>query len=47
MRRSKQFATVVPGPAGQLEIGLNLRGVGPVGQLEAAGGMCTHRVRLG
>ena len=28
------------------EIGLNLAGVPPVGRLEPAGGMCTHRVRL-
>ena len=46
LRRSKQFGTVGPGPRGQLEIGLNLTGVEPGGRLEAAGGMCTHRVRL-
>ena len=46
LRRAKQFATVGPGPAGQLEIGLNLAGVTPEGRLQAAGGMCTHRVRL-
>lgn len=46
LRRSKQFATVGPGPRGQLEIGLNLAGVEPAGRLEATGGMCTHRVRL-
>jgi len=46
LRRAKQFATVGPGPRGQLEIGLNLKGVEPAGRLEATGGMCTHRVRL-
>lgn len=46
LRRSKQFATVGPGPRGQLEIGLNLAGVKPAGRLEASSGMCTHRVRL-
>ena len=46
LRRSKQFGTVGPGPRGTLEIGVNLPGVEPSGRLEAAGGMCTHRVRL-
>ena len=46
LRRSKQFGTVGPGSRGRLEIGLNLKGVEPAGRLEAAGGMCTHRLRL-
>ena len=46
LRRSKQFGTVGPGPAGRLEVGLNLKGMEPAGRLEAASGMCTHRVRL-
>jgi len=46
LRRSKQFGTVGPGPRDRIEIGLNLPGVEPAGRLEAAGGMCTHRVRL-
>ena len=46
LRRSKQFGTVGPGPGGRLEIGLNLKGVDARGRLEAAAGMCTHRVRL-
>ena len=46
LRRSKQFGTVGPGPKGRIEIGLNLAGIPPAGRLEAAGGMCTHRVRL-
>ena len=46
LRRSKQFGTVGPGPAGRIEIGLNLKGEEPSGRLEASGGMCTHRVRL-
>lgn len=46
LRRSKQFGTVGPGPAGRLEIGLNLSGVEPAGRLEGVTGMCSHRVRL-
>ena len=46
LRRSKQFGTVGPAPGGRLEIGLNLKGAEPAGRLEAATGMCTHRVRL-
>ncbi len=47
LRRKKQFGTVGPGPSGRLEIGLNLHDVEPNGRLEAATGMCTHRVRIG
>lgn len=46
MRRARQFGTVGPASGGRLEIGLNLKGVEPAGRLEAATGMCTHRVRL-
>lgn len=46
LRRAKQFGTVGPASGGRLEIGLNLKGAEPAGRLEAAGGMCTHRVRL-
>lgn len=46
LRRSKQFGTVGPGPAGKIEIGLNLAGVEPMGRLQVGGGMCTHKVRL-
>ena len=46
LRRAKQFATVGPASGGRLEIGLNLKGMEPVGRLEATTGMCTHRVRL-
>jgi len=46
LRRAKQFATVGPASGGRLEIGLNLKGVGPAGRLEATTGMCTYRVRM-
>ena len=46
LRRAKQFATVGPASGGRLEIGLNLKGTEPAGRLEAATGMCTHRVRV-
>jgi hypothetical protein len=47
LRRAKQFALVEPTTATRVDLGLNLRGVVPSGRLELAGGMCTHRVRLG
>ncbi len=49
LRRKKQFALVVPSTAKRLDLGLNLKGVEPVGRLEASGSfnaMCSHRVRL-
>jgi len=46
LRRAKQFATVGPASGSRLEIGLNLKGMEPVGRLEATTGMCTHRVRM-
>ncbi|HSL33966.1 MAG TPA: DUF4287 domain-containing protein [Candidatus Limnocylindrales bacterium] len=46
LRRSKQFGTVGPGPAGRLEVGLNLPGEAAGGRLESTTGMCSHRVRI-
>lgn len=49
VRRSKQFACVHPSTKSRLDLGLQLKGVKPVGRLEVAGswnGMVTHRVRL-
>jgi len=46
LRRSKQFALVEPTTKTRVDVGLNLKGTEPGGRLEAAGGMCTHRVRI-
>jgi len=49
LRRKKQFAIIQPSTKTRLDVGLNLKGVAPSGQLEAAGswnGMCTHRIKI-
>jgi predicted transport protein len=49
LRRKKQFAIIQPSVKTRLDVGLNLKGVEPAGNLEAAGSwntMCTHRVRI-
>lgn len=49
LRRSKQFACVIPSTKARVDVGLQLKGVAPTGRLEAAGSwnaMVTHRVRL-
>lgn len=49
LRRAKQFALVQASTATRIDIGINLKGVAPVGKLEASGtwnGMVSHRVRL-
>lgn len=49
VRRRKQFACVHPSTTTRLDLGLQLKGIKPVGRLEAAGswnGMVSHRVRL-
>ncbi len=48
LRRKKQFGLVQPSTARRLELGLNPKGVVPVGRLKASGSfnaMCSHRVR--
>jgi hypothetical protein len=47
LRRSKQFALVEPATKTRVDVGINLKGEPPTGRLEIAGGMCTHRVRVG
>jgi predicted transport protein len=49
LRRKKQFAIVQPSTRTRVDLGLNLKGVEPVGRLEGGnvfGGMCTHLVKL-
>lgn len=49
LRRRSQFATLHPSTKTRFDVGLKLKGVAPVGRLEAAGSwnaMVTHRVRL-
>lgn len=49
LRRSKQFAIVQPSTATRVDLGLNLKGEGVTGRLEASGSfnaMVSHRVRL-
>jgi hypothetical protein len=49
LRRNKQFALVQPSTATRMDVGINLKGVGPSGRLEASGSfssMVSHRVRL-
>ena len=49
LRRAKQFGLIQPSTSSRLDLGLNLKGLAPSGQLEAAGSwnaMCTHRIRL-
>ncbi len=49
LRRAKQFAIIQPSTAARLDVGINLKGVKPVGRLEASGSfnsMVSHRVRI-
>jgi len=47
LRRNKQFGCILPATAARVEIGLILKGVKPVGRLEASTNeMFTHRVNV-
>lgn len=49
LRRKKQFGLIQPG-AGRVDVGINLKGMEPVGRLEKSGSfnaMVSHRVRVG
>ena len=49
LRRKKQFAILQPSTKDRLDIGLNIKGVAPSGNVEEGAkwnAMCTHRVRV-
>ena len=46
LRRSKQFALIEPASAKRVQVGINLKGAAPTARLQAATGMCTHKVSL-
>ncbi len=49
LRRKKQFALVQPSTKDRLDIGLNIKGVAPSGNVEEGSkwnAMCTHRIRV-
>ena len=49
LRRKKQFAILQPSTKDRLDVGLNIKGVEPSGNVEAGAkwnAMCTHRIRV-
>jgi hypothetical protein len=49
LRRSKQFACIMPSTTTRVDVGINLKGEPPAGRLELSGNfnaMFTHRVRV-
>lgn len=49
LRRKKQFAIIQPSTKARMDVGLNIKGVVPSGNAEAAGSwnaMCTHRIKI-
>ena len=49
LRRKKQFAIIQPSTKTRMDVGLNIKGVPPSGNVEAAGtwnAMCTHRIKI-
>lgn len=49
LRRKKQFAILQPSTKDRLDVGLNIKGVAPSGNVLASGSwnaMCTHRIKV-
>jgi len=49
LRRKKQFAIIQPSTKTRMDVGLNIKGAPPSGNIEAAGSwnsMCTHRIKI-
>ena len=49
LRRKKQFAIIQPSTKDRLDVGLNIKGVAPSGNVVASGSwnaMCTHRIKV-
>jgi predicted transport protein len=49
LRRKKQFAIIQPSTKDRLDVGLNIKGVTPSGNVIASGSwnaMCTHRIKV-
>jgi predicted transport protein len=49
LRRKKQFAIIQPSTKDRLDVGLNIKGVAPSGNVIASGSwnaMCTHRIKV-
>lgn len=49
LRRKKQFAIIQPSTKDRLDVGLNIKGVPPSGNVIASGSwnaMCTHRIKV-
>lgn len=49
LRRKKQFAIIQPSTKDRLDVGLNIKGVEPSGNVITAGSwnaMCTHRIKV-
>ncbi len=49
LRRKKQFAIIQPSTKTRLDVGVNVKGVAPGGNIEASGSwnaMCTHRIKI-